>query len=188
MLNLRGDDARAIGGFRLASPATPWNARIRDYTLQSLPAGTGLFAGCRSLTERVHRDFRYAPGSTAVHTRIEEVFAGRQGVCQDFAHLLLAGLRSLGLAARYVSGSLETVPPPGKQRLQGADASHAWVEVYIPGLEWVPFDPTKTMSVLVLVTSSPRSDGITSTFSRSAGFSLGVGVSRLGYRVDVARI
>jgi len=185
--NLRGDDTRAIGGFRLASAATPWNAKIREYSLQSFTTGNGILAGCRSLMERVHRDFRYAPGSTAVHTRIEEVFAGRQGVCQDFAHLLLAGLRGLGLAARYVSGYLETVPPPGKQRLQGADASHAWVEVYVPGLEWVPFDPTNNVS--------PGPRHIVAAIGRDyfdvqplRGIFLGSGSQSLGVRVDVARI
>jgi transglutaminase-like putative cysteine protease len=184
---LKGDDAQNIGPFRLASPATPCPPRLREYALGSFPAGTGIFAGCRSLMERVHRDFRYAPGSTAVHTKIEEVFTGRQGVCQDFAHLLLAGLRSLGLAARYVSGYLETTPPPGKPRLQGADASHAWVEVYVPGLDWVPFDPTNN------VCPGPRH--IVAAIGRDYfdvqplhGIFLGSGTQSLGVRVDVVRI
>jgi transglutaminase-like putative cysteine protease len=184
---LRGDDALTIGPFRLASSATPCQSNIREYTLQSFPAGTGVFAGCRSLTERVHRDFRYAPGSTAVHTRIDEVFTGRQGVCQDFAHLMLAGLRGIGLAARYVSGYLETTPPPGKPRLQGADASHAWVEVYVPALGWVPFDPTNNVC--------PGARHIVAAIGRDYfdvqplhGVFLGSGTQSLGVRVDVARI
>jgi transglutaminase-like putative cysteine protease len=184
--DLRGDAARGIGAFRLASPATPPLAELRAYTLTSFPDGIGLFAGCRDLMKRIHRDFRYAPGSTEVHTGVQQVFTGRQGVCQDFAHLLLSGLRSLGLAARYVSGYLETSPPPGKPRLQGADASHAWVEVHVPGLEWVPFDPTNNLC--------PGPRHIVAAIGRDyfdvqplRGIFLGSGTQSLGVRVDVAR-
>lgn len=82
------------------------------------------------------------PGFTTVSTPLTDVLENRRGVCQDFAQLAIGCLRSLGLAARYVSGYIETVPPPGQQRLQGADASHAWVAVWIPGAGWVDFDPT----------------------------------------------
>ncbi len=183
---LRGEATRAIGGFRLASPATAPLAELRDYTLASFPAGTGVFAGCQALMDRVHRDFTYSPGSTAVHTSIQEVYSGRQGVCQDFAHLLLSGLRSIGLSARYVSGYLETLPPPGKPRLQGADASHAWIDVYVPGLDWVPFDPTNNLC--------PGPRHIVAAIGRDyfdvqplRGIFLGSGSQSLGVRVDVAR-
>ena len=94
------------------------------------------------LCRRMHRDFEFSPGATTVSTPIDEVLARREGVCQDFAHLTIGGLRGLGLAARYVSGYLETDPPPGEERLTGADVSHAWVSVFVPGVGWVDIDPT----------------------------------------------
>jgi transglutaminase-like putative cysteine protease len=90
----------------------------------------------------VHADVRYAPGTTSVSTPLDDVLTRRQGVCQDFAHLTVACLRAVGLPARYVSGYLETRPPPGRPRLQGADASHAWVSVLLPEFGWVDLDPT----------------------------------------------
>jgi transglutaminase-like putative cysteine protease len=94
------------------------------------------------LSRRIHREFRFDPHSTTVSTPVAEVLAQRHGVCQDFAHLAIACLRSLGLPARYVSGYLETVAPPHQAPLQGADSSHAWFAVYAPGLGWIDFDPT----------------------------------------------
>jgi transglutaminase-like putative cysteine protease len=94
------------------------------------------------LTQRIYRDFTYDPHFTTLATPLSEVMEKRRGVCQDFAHLATACLRSLGLAARYVSGYLETLPPPGQARLVGADASHAWIAVYLPGEGWVELDPT----------------------------------------------
>jgi transglutaminase-like putative cysteine protease len=94
------------------------------------------------LLERISSGFAYVSGSTTVTTTLPEVIAAREGVCQDFAHLAVASLRSIGLAARYVSGYLETQPPPGKPRAIGADASHAWASVFAPGVGWVDFDPT----------------------------------------------
>ena len=109
----------------------------------------GLMRPARSLDEvvvdlldRIAGGFRYVTGSTTVTTTLPEVLATREGVCQDFAHLAVAALRSVGLAARYVSGYLETQPPPGAPRLVGADASHAWASVFVPGTGWVDFDPT----------------------------------------------
>jgi transglutaminase-like putative cysteine protease len=95
-----------------------------------------------ALSARLHRDFTFDPEATHVSTPVAEVLLHRRGVCQDFAHLLIGGLRSLGLAARYVSGYIETRPPPGKARLVGADASHAWVSVHLPGFGWLDLDPT----------------------------------------------
>jgi len=94
------------------------------------------------LTERIHEDFDYDPVATTISTPPTEILARRRGVCQDFANLQISGLRSLGLLARYVSGYLLTQPPPGKPRLVGADASHAWVSVFFPDWGWVDFDPT----------------------------------------------
>jgi transglutaminase-like putative cysteine protease len=94
---------------------------------------------------RIYTDFEFEPGATTVSTSVDEVLYQRRGVCQDFAHLQIACLRSLGLAARYVSGYLLTDPPPGQPRLLGADASHAWVSVFCPPIGWVDVDPTNDM-------------------------------------------
>ncbi|MFO0901396.1 MAG: transglutaminase family protein [Pirellulales bacterium] len=115
---------------------------VHDYAIVSFPPGRTLLAGALDLTQRIFQDFQYRPGVTSVHTSTTEVLAQRQGVCQDFAHVQISCLRSLGLAARYVSGYLLTDPPPGQPRLIGADASHAWVSVYCPGAGWLDFDPT----------------------------------------------
>ena len=106
-------------------------------------------------------DFRFDAKATDVSTPIEKVFEKRRGVCQDFAHLQIAFLRSLNLAARYVSGYLRTFPPPGKPRLIGADASHAWVSVYHPGSGWLDIDPTNNLV--------PSSGHITVAWGRDYG-------------------
>jgi transglutaminase-like putative cysteine protease len=97
---------------------------------------------------RIKSDFRYDPTATAVSTPLTEAFTKRGGVCQDFAHIMIAGLRGLGIPARYVSGYIRTIPPPGKPRLEGADASHAWVSVWC-GVEfgWLDLDPTNGIHV-----------------------------------------
>jgi transglutaminase-like putative cysteine protease len=94
------------------------------------------------LMHRIHEEFAFDPGSTTIATPVTRVLADRRGVCQDFAHLQIACLRSLGLAARYVSGYLLTEPPPGQPRLVGADASHAWLSVWCPSVGWLDLDPT----------------------------------------------
>jgi transglutaminase-like putative cysteine protease len=98
------------------------------------------------LTESIYKDFKFDSKATTVRTSPEEVLRLRLGVCQDFAHLQVACLRSLGLAARYVSGYLRTYPPPGRARLVGADASHAWVSVFCPGAGWLDVDPTNNLA------------------------------------------
>jgi transglutaminase-like putative cysteine protease len=107
--------------------------------------GAPILTGVRSLMEMIHDDFTFDAKATTVSTPVMDVFEQRRGVCQDFAHLMLSCLRSLGLAARYVSGYILTKPPPGKTRLVGADASHAWVSVYCPDIGWVDADPTNRM-------------------------------------------
>lgn len=109
------------------------------------PRGAPLLVGVRALMNKIHDELEFDPKATTVSTPVMEVFERRAGVCQDFAHLMLSCLRSLGLAARYVSGYILTKPPPGKPRLVGADASHAWVSVYCPDLGWVDADPTNRM-------------------------------------------
>jgi len=126
----------------LDSPLAGAAAELADYAATSFPASRPLLEGVSDLMQRVHTDFTYHPGFTTISTPLSEVLASRRGVCQDFAHLAIACLRSLGLAARYVSGYLETLPLPGQQKLQGADESHAWFSVYLPDNGWVDFDPT----------------------------------------------
>jgi transglutaminase-like putative cysteine protease len=118
---------------------------LAAWTAPCFPPGAPLLAGVRALMNRIHEDFTFDPKATTVSTPVMEVFTGRRGVCQDFAHLMLSCLRSIGLAARYVSGYLLTRPPPGKPRLVGADASHAWVSVYCPEHGWFDADPTNAL-------------------------------------------
>jgi transglutaminase-like putative cysteine protease len=124
----------------------PWGA-LRAYALHSFPAGQPMLKGCFELMARVHGDFTYDAKATTIATPLGEVFSKRRGVCQDFSHLMIACLRSLGLAARYVSGYLVTTPPPGIPRLVGADASHAWLSVFSPRFGFVDVDPTNNMVV-----------------------------------------
>jgi len=138
----RETDDRRAALFRHPSPFVPLLPEARDYALASFGRGRPLVEAALDLTTRIHRDFQYAPTSTGLTTTTREVLERRCGVCQDFAHLQINGLRSLGLAARYVSGYLRTDPPPGQPRLIGADASHAWVSVYSPEQGWVDLDPT----------------------------------------------
>lgn len=123
------------------------NEKLAGYAAPSFPAGRPFLEAVLDLTGRIHKDFTFDPKATTVATPLEKVFAHRRGVCQDFAHLETGCLRSLGLAARYVSGYLQTVPPPGKPRLVGADMSHAWVGVYCPGIGWIDVDPTNNLLV-----------------------------------------
>lgn len=117
------------------------------YAAECFGPGMSVVEGVRKLMLRIHEEFTFDPAATTVSTPVTEVFVNRRGVCQDFAHLMLSCLRSIGLAARYVSGYLLTEPPPGQERLIGADASHAWVSVYCPGVDgtqgsWIDADPT----------------------------------------------
>ena len=115
---------------------------VREYAATVFRPGVALLDVIVELTTRIHTDFTYRSGSTAISTRVDTVMSRREGVCQDFARVAIACLRSQGLAARYVSGYLATEPPPGRERVIGADASHAWAAVWLPGGRWLPFDPT----------------------------------------------
>ncbi len=128
--------------YLLDSPMATATPAIAAFARESFPAGRPLLDAVRDLTARIHREFAYEPGVTTIATPLAEAFEERRGVCQDFAHLGIACVRSVGLAASYVSGYIETVPPPGKERLAGADASHAWFAVYDPDAGWLNFDPT----------------------------------------------
>jgi transglutaminase-like putative cysteine protease len=124
------------------TPLVPLSEGARMYALRSLPPGRDWHEAVCDLMHRIHRDFEFEPGATTVSTSVDEVLHQKRGVCQDFAHLMLACLRGHGLPARYVSGYLLTDPPPGRTRLMGADASHAWVAAWSPVHGWVEFDPT----------------------------------------------
>ena len=115
---------------------------IQQFADQCFTDGCGLIEGTRALNERIFHEFVYDQHFSDVETPVGLVLSERRGVCQDFAHLMLACLRSKGIASRYVSGYLETDPPAGQPKLMGADASHAWVSVFVPGTGWIDFDPT----------------------------------------------
>jgi transglutaminase-like putative cysteine protease len=120
---------------------------VRDYAQASFGAGRSVLQVALDLNRRIHQEFVFDPRATSVSTPVETVLSERRGVCQDFAHLMVACLRAGGLAARYVSGYILTEPPPGQPRLVGADASHAWVSVYCPMQGWVDLDPTNNLTV-----------------------------------------
>jgi transglutaminase-like putative cysteine protease len=128
---------------RLCEPTflVPWSEAAGAYAAPSFKPGRDWLEAVTELMLRIHADFEFEPGATTVSTSVDEVLYQRRGVCQDFAHLMLACLRGQGLPARYVSGYLLTDPPPGQPRLMGVDASHAWV-AYAPEFGWVEFDPT----------------------------------------------
>jgi transglutaminase-like putative cysteine protease len=128
--------------FAFDSPYIKASPDLADYAGPSFTAYRPLLDAVLDLTRRIHHDFRYDHTATNLATPLHEVLQVRRGVCQDFAHLQIGCLRSMGLAARYVSGYLLTNPPPGQQRLVGADASHAWLAVYCPGFGWIDLDPT----------------------------------------------
>lgn len=130
------------------SPSIPLNAAITAWCAGELEGGRGIVEAGLALATRIHDAFKYDGSATTVDTSPAEAFAKRQGVCQDFAQIMIAGLRGVGLPAAYVSGYLRTVPPPGKPRLVGADATHAWVVIWC-GAErgWIGFDPTNACLV-----------------------------------------
>ncbi len=131
--------------FRVESPFVRVKSLLGDYARDCFPPGLALIQACYGLMRKIHREFTFDPDATHIATPMLEVLKKKRGVCQDYAHIMLGCLRSLGLPARYVSGYLLTRPPPGKPRLVGADASHAWVEVYVPDSGWIAFDPTNNV-------------------------------------------
>jgi transglutaminase-like putative cysteine protease len=133
--------------FVFDSPQVRASFELAEYARESFQKDTPLFVGVLDLTRRIFGEFKYDSKATTIATPLEEVLDKRRGVCQDFAHLGIACLRSLGLPARYVSGYLRTHPPEGKDRLVGADASHAWFSVFCPGHGWNDFDPTNNLQV-----------------------------------------
>jgi len=143
----RTPDALEASEFVFDSHYVRTSGELTAYASPSFTAGRPLLEAVLDLTGRIHKEFTFDPKATTVATPLERVFTQRRGVCQDFAHLEIGCLRSLGLPARYVSGYLQTVPPPGKPRLVGVDMSHAWVSVFCPGNGWVDVDPTNNVLV-----------------------------------------
>jgi len=132
-------EARELG---LASPMIEPSPALREFAAPSFPPGRPVFEAVADLSRRIHREFAYDPEFSTIATPLAEVLERRRGVCQDFAHLAIGCVRALGLPARYVSGYIETQPASGRERLRGADASHAWFAAYAPHVGWLDFDPT----------------------------------------------
>ncbi|MDF2618849.1 MAG: transglutaminase domain protein [Xanthobacteraceae bacterium] len=167
------------------SPAVPLAVPITEWAAKSFPPGAPMLAGAIDLMNRLHAEFTYDPRATDVSTPPIEAFEMRAGVCQDFAHIMIAGLRGLGLPAAYVSGFLRTEPPPGQERLQGADATHAWVSVWCGDeIGWRHLDPTNALIVstdhVVLAVGRDYAD-----VAPIGGVVLGSGGQELHVAVDV---
>jgi transglutaminase-like putative cysteine protease len=175
------------GEFRFDSAHIARRPAFADYASPAFAKDRPLLEAIVDFNARIFRDFRFDPRATTVATPVDEVFKRRRGVCQDFAHLAIACLRSLGLPARYVSGYLETQPPPGKPRLVGADASHAWYSVWCPGHGWIDADPTNNLLPgdrhVVLAWGRDFSD-----VSPLRGVVVGGSGHSLDVSVDVARV
>jgi len=170
--------------YKIASRHGPRLPALAEYAIPSFPQGHPILLGAQDLMRRIFQDFTFDASATDVSTPVETVLVNKRGVCQDFAHLMIAALRSLDLPARYVSGYIRTHPPEGQPRLQGADASHAWVSVWAPETGWVDFDPTNN--------AIPQSDHITIAYGRDyddvspiSGVLLGGGDHTVDVAVDV---
>lgn len=173
-----------VDGFRFDSPLVRAHQALREYALPTFSTGRRYIDALAEFNQRINEEFSYEPSTTEISTPLAQVLRERRGVCQDFAHVAVGCLRSLGLAARYVSGYLETNPPPGMPRLVGADASHAWASAWVPGLGWVDFDPTNN--------AFPGTQHITVSWGRDfsdvsplKGVVLGGGEHRIRVGVDV---
>lgn len=173
--------------FLFDSPLAGRLPALEDFARPTFSAGRPLGEAVSELMTRIYQEFTYQPGVTTVATPLTEVLKTRQGVCQDFAHLGVACMRSMGLPARYVSGYIETLPPPGQQRLVGADASHAWFSVFTGSAGWLDFDPTNNQL--------PAEQHVTVAWGRDfddvsplRGVALGGGEHSVLVSVDVARL
>ncbi len=170
--------------FVFASPLITINPGTMAYARTSFTQGIPVLAGALDLIRRIFTEFTYDKSATTVDTSVDQVLANHKGVCQDFAHFAISCLRALGLAARYVSGYLNTVSPPGKPKLIGADASHAWISLFVPDTGWVDLDPTNNLI--------PGDNHITLAWGRDygdvtpvKGVVMGGGVHTLSVMVDV---
>lgn len=168
------------------SPFISVRDHYKEFAEPFFPSGQPVFVGALQLTEFIFSQFKYDQKATTINTPIDQVMEQRKGVCQDFTHLMIASLRSLGIPARYVSGYLETLPPPGSPKLLGSDATHAWVSVYCPDLGWMDFDPTngKLITEEYIITAIGRDY---SDVSPLKGILFGGGKHKLKVQVDVLR-
>jgi transglutaminase-like putative cysteine protease len=170
--------------FTFATPLVPLEPAFAEYAAPSFTPRRSILEAALDLTARIHADFTFDATATTISTPLLEVLEKRRGVCQDFAHFEIACLRSLGLPARYVSGYLETLPPPGQPRLIGADASHAWVALFCPGIGWIDLDPTNNcLPTLRHITAAWGRDY--GDVSPVRGVLLGSGEHTLSVAVDV---
>jgi len=172
--------------FILDTPMTRWNDDIHEYALCSFKPERTLKDAAADLMKRIHTDFEFRPGFTTIATPLSTVMQQRKGVCQDFAHLAIACVRSIGLPARYVSGYIETISPAGQEKLVGTDASHAWFSVFIPSFGWLDLDPTNNLL--------PSTQHITIGWGRDysdiaplRGIIVSSGLHELSVAVDVRR-
>jgi transglutaminase-like putative cysteine protease len=173
--------------FTLDSPFITIDETLNKYALPSFTPNRPILKAVNDLMNRIYTEFTYDPHFTTIVTPLSDVLDHKRGVCQDFAHLMIASLRTMGLAARYVSGYLETLPPPGQKKLQGSDASHAWLAVYVPKQGWIDFDPTNNQI--------PSTQHITTAWGRDyadvtplKGIIFGGGEHTLTVSVDVERM
>lgn len=147
--------------YMLPSPFVQWDDEISRFGADCFSDNQSFYQSARLLCRKIYSEFTYVSGSTTIHTPLKTVLREKKGVCQDFSHLAIACLRSMGFAARYISGYLETQPLPGKIKLQGSDATHAWVSVYVPDIGWCDFDPTNDLI--------PQERHITTAWGRDFG-------------------
>jgi transglutaminase-like putative cysteine protease len=180
--------AESPAHFLFGGRLTPLFEPVAAYARESFSAGRPILEAALEFMRRVHADFVYDPKATQIATPLAEVFARRLGVCQDFAHIMIAALRGLGLPAAYVSGYLRTLPPPGQKRLEGADASHAWMSLWCgPAFGWLQLDPTNDVFVaddhIVLAIGRDYAD-----VSPIDGVILGSGRQKLTVSVDVKAV
>lgn len=131
--------------YQLPSQYIIWDQEIVDFAKTCLKEKESMFEGLLNLMNKIFTEFKFSSGATTINTPLKTVLRERKGVCQDFSHLAIACIRSVGLPARYVSGYIETLPPKGTVKLEGSDASHAWISVYVPEMGWCEFDPTNNM-------------------------------------------
>jgi transglutaminase-like putative cysteine protease len=179
------DDLLDACRYRMESSYVRIKQTFTDYGADCFVRKRPVLAAAKALMTKIHREFKYAPGSTNIRTSAIEAFEARRGVCQDFAHIMIGCLRSRGLAARYVSGYLRTLPPPGADAAYvGADASHAWVSVFCPPFGWIDLDPTNDVRVSSghIVIAWGRDFGDVSPLR---GVIVGGGRHRLAVRVSV---
>ncbi|HLX67784.1 MAG TPA: transglutaminase family protein [Puia sp.] len=139
------EDMTEVRQFVVATPMTAWDEEIGAYARVSFVPGRPVLEAAADLMSRIYTEFEFKPGFTTVASPLKVVMRERKGVCQDFAHLAIACVRSVGIPARYISGYIETISPSGGEKLVGVDASHAWFSVFISGQGWVDFDPTNNI-------------------------------------------